>query len=120
MWNECIFTFDANILLNFYRYKTESTNTFFDFLGKLNERIFITHQACQEYFDRRLDVISEQEKAYSEISNSLEASIESPLHNTRKHPYISHKLLEELTVVSKKVKDELNARSKEYSQRLTV
>lgn len=118
LWNDCVFTFDANILLNFYRYKTESTNTFFNFLNKLDERIFITYQACQEYFERRLDVISEQEKAYSEMSNALENTIESPLHNSRKHPYISLELLEELAVVSKKVKDELNARSKEYSQRL--
>lgn len=113
IWNSCVFTFDANILLNFYRYKAETTITFFSLLEKLKERSQVTWQACQEYFDNRLDVISEQEKAYSEVRDSLQRSIEEPLQNQRKHPYISSELLEELSSISLKIKDELNARSKE-------
>lgn len=118
VWSNCIFTFDANILLNFYRYKAETTSTFFDLLSKLDERSFLTYQACQEYFDKRLEIISEQEKAYADMSTSLENSIEEPLRNSRRHPYISLELLEEFSGISKKMKEELNERRKEYSQRL--
>lgn len=119
LWANCIFTFDANILLNFYRYKTETTNDFFDLLRRLNERIFLTYQAGEEYFTNRLTVISEQEKAYLEVKDAIQKNIEDPLQNSRKHPYINVELLNELTEIAKKIKDELEQRSKEYSQKIT-
>lgn len=119
IWSSCIFTFDANILLNFYRYKNDTTNTFFDLLEKLKERIYLTNQASLEYFKNRLDVISEQEKAYSEVKDSILKHIEEPLQHQRKHPHINIELLDEFKLVSNKIKSELEDRSKEYSQRLS-
>jgi hypothetical protein len=118
-WHSCIFTFDTNIFLNFYRYKAETTNTFIELLEKLGDRIFITHQACYEYFRNRLDVISEQEKAYSEVRDALQKQIEDPLQNQRKHPYLSPELLEEFLRTTAKIKQELDDRSREYSQQLS-
>jgi len=119
IWESCGFTFDTNILLNFYRYKNDTTNTFFDLLDKLKDRIYLTHQVCQEYFRNRLDVISEQEKAYSEVRDSIQKNVEEPLQNQRKHPYVTTALLAELQEITTKIKNELDTRSKEYSQRLS-
>jgi hypothetical protein len=119
LWNTSVFSFDANILLNFYRYKNETTNDFFELLKKLKDRIIITYQASSEYFDNRLDVISEQEKAYSEVRDAIQKQIEEPLQHQRKHPHINSDLLDEFTKVASNVKDELNNRSEEYSQRIS-
>jgi len=119
LWNTCVFSFDANILLNFYRYKSETTNTFFDLLENLSDRVKLTHQAATEYFENRLDVISEQEKAYSEVRDAIQKQIEEPLQNQRKHPHISPELYQELTSATEKVKNELEERSQEYSQRIS-
>lgn len=119
IWNNCLFTFDANILLNFYRYKNETSNTFFEILEKLKDRIYITYQASSEYFSNRLDVISEQDRAYSEVRDAIKKHIEDPLQNQRKHPYISTELLDEFNGISKKIKEELESRSKDYSHRLS-
>lgn len=119
LWKSCIFTFDANILLNFYRYKSETTNTFFDLLDNFSDRVMLTYQAGTEYFENRLDVISEQEKAYSEVRVSIEKHVEDPLQSQKKHPHISPELYAELAAVTEKVKNELDKRSKEYSQRIS-
>lgn len=119
LWNSSIFSFDANILLNFYRYKSDTTKDFFEILDSIKDRIIITYQACSEYFDNRLDVISEQEKAYSEVRDAIQKQIEEPLKHQRKHPHISTELLEEFNLIASKVKDELNKRSEQYSQRIS-
>lgn len=71
IWKNSIFTFDANILLNFYRYRAETTSTFFNLLEKVKDRTWLTNQAVQEYFNNRLIVISEQEKAYSDLKEGI-------------------------------------------------
>jgi|GEM_PF-1550810 len=119
VWKSCIFTFDANILLNFYRYTNETTSVFFQLLDKLIGKIQITHQACDEYFENRLNVISEQEHAYSEVKDALERNVEEPLMNARKHPHINDHLLNELTATTKKVKEELDLRSQEYAKKIS-
>ena len=119
IWKNSIFTFDANILLNFYRYRTETTTTFFSLLEKVKERTWLTNQAVQEYFNNRLNVISEQEKAYSDLKESITKNIEDPLNNQRKHPYIGQELLDEFKTISTKLKSELDFRSQEYSKRLS-
>jgi len=119
LWNSCIFTFDANILLNFYRYKNETTNSFFDLLENLADRVQLTYQATCEYFDNRLDIISKQEKTYSEVRDAIQKQIEDPLQNQRNHPHINNELLIEFVLVAEKVKNELDERSKEYSQRIS-
>jgi hypothetical protein len=119
VWKNSIFTFDANILLNFYKYRAETTTTFFSLLEKVKDRSWLTNQAVQEYFNNRLIVISEQEKAYSDLKESISNNVEDPLNNQRKHPYIGHDLLEEFKLISSKLRAELDARSKEYSKRLS-
>lgn len=118
-WDSCIFSFDANILLNFYRYTADTTAAFFDLLEKFRDRIYITYQACEEYFENRLDVISEQEKAYSEVINAMQKSVLEPLLHERKHPHINSDLLNELTTVTIKVTEELDKSSKEYSKKIS-
>ena len=118
IWENSTFTFDANILLNFYRYRIETTNTFLSLIEKLNDKVWLTNQSVQEYFNNRLTVISEQEKTYSDLKESITKNVEEPLNNQRKHPYISQELLDEFKVVSNKIKVELDIRSQEYSTKL--
>ncbi len=48
MWQECIFVFDANVLLNIYRYTSETREELFDILESLKERTWLPHQAMLE------------------------------------------------------------------------
>jgi len=75
LWNDCIFSFDANILLNIYRYTPEARERFFEILDKFEERVWVTHQAAYEYHRNRISVISNQLKPYGEIQNCLDKSL---------------------------------------------
>ena len=117
LWENSLFTVDTNILLNFYRYKSETTTEFFSLFEKLKERIILTYQVSAEYFDERLTVISEQEKTYSDLASDFTKKIEEPLSHQRKHPYINPVLLEKLTELGTEIKKDLNERSKEHTKR---
>ena len=75
LWQNCVFSFDANILLHVYRYTPKTRERFFEILRGLKDRIFITHQAAYEYQKDRLGVISQQLRAYEDIQAKLEKSV---------------------------------------------
>jgi len=87
MWQEGIFTFDANVLLNIYRYSPETRERFFEVLQRLKERIWVPHQAAHEYHKHRLDEISNQFRTFEDIEKHLNTSLKELEDNHRKHPF---------------------------------
>lgn len=76
LWQECIFSFDANVLLNIYRYSPATTENFFSILERLHERVWIPHQAALEYQKNRLNVISQSHQ----LSKGLQETIKSKIN----------------------------------------
>lgn len=72
MWEDCIFAFDTNVLLNIYRYTKETQSSFFQVLEGLKERIWIPHQVAIEFFDNRDDVIRQQAGVYAKIDDLID------------------------------------------------
>jgi len=90
-WQKDFFSFDANVLLNLYRYTPKTRDAFFYLLDKLKDRVWISYQAAYEYQKNRLDVINKQREAYDEIKNVLEkkkGEIEAKLNEFKRHPYL--------------------------------
>ena len=90
-WNEGIFSFDANVLLNLYRYSTKTTTELLGILKHLEPQLWLTHQAGFEYLNNRLHVISQQKVAYGEIKSILNKKYEelcSELNSYKKHSTI--------------------------------
>ncbi len=111
LWEEGIFVFDTNMLLNVYRYTQKTRNRYFEILDLLKKRnqIWIPHQVAYEYQENRIDVIQGQLDAYAEVSNILQTTwqkLESSLEPyKRKHGFIdADKLAEELTSAIKNAK----------------
>ncbi|MDQ3258269.1 MAG: PIN-like domain-containing protein [Acidobacteriota bacterium] len=92
MWRLCVFAFDANMLLNIYRYTPETQEKFFAILERLKKRIWISHQAASEYFKRREDVIKSQLKVYEDVAAKLDSDLEKLAkqleESCRRHPSI--------------------------------
>lgn len=90
-WEKDIFCFDANVLLNLYRYSPSTRGAFFSLLEKIRDRIWITYQAASEYQKNRLLVINAQKEAYKDIRETLvkkKGEIETKLNSFKKHPYL--------------------------------
>ena len=118
LWKNALFTLDANILLNLYRYSDTTREEFFKILKKIKDRIWIPHQSAQEFFNNRLDVISQQEKSYEETISSLK-EIEEKFHNSRQHPFLDEKLLKEFTSLNKEICEQLEKNKKPHNDRIT-
>ncbi|KYC41977.1 hypothetical protein WA1_18345 [Scytonema hofmannii PCC 7110] len=108
IWKNCIFSFDANVLLHIYCYTPETRKRFFDILHRFQERIWLTHQVAYEYQKNRIYVISKFLKAYEDIENILIKKLQEIrsefAHDYRKHPFIKpQEIIENLEIVTEKI-----------------
>lgn len=100
IWDKALFVFDTNLLLNLYRYTTDTRDKILDVMKKVSERIWIPYQVGWEYFNNRLKVIDEVSNGYDAIKkliSNYKNDFEKNLNNNFKHhPYINRDVLKEL------------------------
>ena len=116
LWDACTFTFDANILLNLYRYSESTRDVFFNILDGLKDRIWLTNQACYEFHHHRLDVINEQREAYSKIDKALTRLMEDIKKDFSRHPHIAIKELDKKFRSISKYLDELSRKHPDHAK----
>jgi hypothetical protein len=92
-WENGVFAFDANTLLNLYRYTDSTRKDFLSALKTIKNKLFLPYQAAYEYHNNRLDVIEWIEKAYEDLYDLFPDNFTKNLKNTiyqyKKHPTIS-------------------------------
>jgi PIN domain-containing protein len=108
-WRSATFVFDANVLLNLYRYSDEATDEFLVLLASIGERAWLPEQCAYELLANRFNVISEQSSEYSKTSDHFD-ELTKKFANKRGHPFISGKNLQTLEKVIKDVQKELSER----------
>lgn len=74
IWENALFVFDTNALLNLYRYQEETKNDFFQVLDKISNRIWIPHHVALEFQRNRLNVICEQKELFSKTQKAIDAT----------------------------------------------
>ncbi len=70
-----------------------------------------------EFFDNRLNVISQQEKAYEDAISSLKA-VEQEFKNSRQHPFISKKSLKKFSALTEEICGELDTNKEFHNKRI--
>lgn len=113
IWDNGIICFDANVLLNLYRYSNDTRKALLDLVKKFSSQICLPHQSALEYNRNRYEVIADQEKAYKEFISKI-GQIESDLQSTSKPPFLSNKLHTSLKKVFKEVNSEVESSIKKY------
>jgi hypothetical protein len=113
IWSEGLIAFDANVLLNLYRYSDETREEFLRILNLFKEKLILPNRAAQEFFSNRLDVIVKQEMSYVETLGEIK-KLEDKFANARQHPFLSQDLLARLTKLFREVAEELEVRQKQY------
>ncbi len=78
LWRQALFAFDANMMLNLYRYSETTRDQFLRILGsaEIRDRIWLPHQAALEYQRNRFTVIDTQRAAYRQIRDGLDKALE--------------------------------------------
>lgn len=118
LWEECFFAFDANLLLNLYRYSAETRNSFLGVFKSIADRCWMAYQAALEFHENRLQVIDEQIAAYKRFHNPL-SDFEAALANKRTHPFLAPETLDGLKNAVLNVQQELDRRKQEYEKLLS-
>ena len=90
LWKACLFVFDSNTLLNMYRYSRETVNTYFDVLNELKKKkqLWIPYQVGYEFYENRINVISEYEKSYDEILSIIKKAKSDIEDKYKEHPFL--------------------------------
>ena len=116
-WRSSLFVFDANVLLNMYRYSDETRGVFFNFFSKYQSRIWLPNRAAEEYFENRHNVISQQEKAYEETISTIRI-LQKNLSNARHHPFLKDETMEKVSILFSSLIDELEENKAIHSRRI--
>jgi predicted RNA-binding Zn ribbon-like protein len=101
LWAECTFVFDANVLLNLYRYQTSTRDALFEAMENVKERVWIPFQVGMEFQINRLKVIADQHKRFGDVRRSVNRAVDGlrkeleGLQLKKRHSYIDpDKLIE--------------------------
>lgn len=120
-WNKGTFAFDANSLLNLYRYSELTRKDFISALKtiKTKTKLFLPFQAAYEFHSNRIKVIDGIESTYTTINELLEDNFSKvilpQLNQFKKHPsIIIQKIIKLYEDFRTKVNSELNAQNKNH------
>ncbi|AFY29071.1 PIN-like domain-containing protein [Cyanobium gracile] len=118
VWDTSLFVFDANILLNLYRYSDTTRSEFLRILEKIKYRAWLPYRAAEEYFNNRLSVIDQQERSYEDTTKSIN-SLRSDLENARQHPFVSSETMGKVNRVFEELCEELNHNKSVHTARIS-
>lgn len=118
-WDTSLYVFDANILLNLYRYSSSTSKEFIEILKKLKKRVWLPHRAVEEYLKNRLSVINAQENEYENKIKEME-KFSQAFENTRQHPFVSKQLMKEVNNVFTRLRNELEQNKKLHEDRIKM
>lgn len=116
-WKKSLISYDANVLLNLYRYSNNTRVEFIKLMKLLSNRSWLSNQVVFEYFNNREDVIASQRKAYETARKSSDSLIDS-IKSERSHPFVSEDTLRELDTVIERLNRELDSSRLAVDQRL--
>ncbi|MEW4529003.1 PIN domain-containing protein [Maioricimonas sp. JC845] len=117
LWRTAKFAFDANVLLNLYRYSNDTRESFLAIMREHRDRLWIPHHAALEFLRQRPTVIAGQAKKYEQLRKDI-AQIRKTLETDRQHPFLSDESQDALFGVFEKVQDELQDREEKLYSRL--
>lgn len=93
LWKDCLFVFDTNTLLNMYRYSRNTVDEYFKVLKELKkkEQLWIPYQVGYEFYEERINVISDYEGSYDSVLRILDKAKKDIEESYKNHPFLDLK-----------------------------
>lgn len=118
-WTKGVFVFDANTLLNLYRYTEQTSKDFLSAIEALKDKIYLPYQAAHEFHNNRQSVINNMQAAYDFLGKTIEDNYQDNLlknvNQFKKHPTIDINKIKKLhDEFVKQVKIELKKQEKAH------
>jgi len=117
LWKNCLFVFDTNTLLKMYRYSRTTVDKYFYALNDLKKKkqLWIPYQVGYEFYENRINVISEYEKSYDEILSIIQNAKSKIEAKSAEDKYKDHPLLD-LSDIKKEMDEGLSSVEKKIEQ----
>lgn len=77
IWKEALVVIDTNVILNFYRYSSDTRNEVWKILDKIKSRLWIPYQVCIEYSRNKDIVIERVENSLTKIETEISKQFHS-------------------------------------------
>lgn len=119
LWQDATFSFDASALLDLYRFSVTSRDELLKLMSEFQDRIWIPHQAAQEFHENRITVIEDVHKTSDIILKLISGALENLDKESKQHPYISTDLVAKISPRLKEVLTELNEVKERHPDLLT-
>lgn len=117
IWKDGQIVVDANVLLDLYRYSDEARDAFLQLLTNHITRVWLPHQAAEEYFRNRPNVINEQSKSYDTTINNI-SELHDSFNQKNRHPFLTSELLIEVETLFGRLNEQLEKAKKSHINRL--
>ncbi|MER7769879.1 PIN domain-containing protein [Kitasatospora sp. NPDC096140] len=115
--SEGIVVFDANVLLNLYRYTEETRDSLFAVMGALGERLWVPHQALDEFWrnrestlntpaDNARDAVASLEKSGRSAADAISVWVKSVALPEERHAELSSQLADAFENVQRVIKEQ--------------
>lgn len=83
LWENAVFVFDTNVLLNLYRYSAKTRMSLLTAFDNLAGRVWIPYQVAYEYMRKRCEVIYETVQRYDQFQKEIEQFVEKTMGTLR-------------------------------------
>lgn len=118
IWDNGIFVFDTNVLLNLYRYSEKSRNDFLEVLTNYKDRLWIPYQVGLEYHSDRIGVVINSDNAYEQLGKKLRLEVDKLVNSIvstyKRHPYINiDGISERINACTNEIIENLNKKREE-------
>ena len=118
LWENGLFVFDTNVLLDLFRYSDETVNALIDNISNLGMRVWIPYRVSLEYHRNLNEVISSQINSYKRTIETLE-EFKKQLDAKRSHPFLDNKLHDEIRAFCEKFDSVLSDKKDEVELLIT-
>jgi predicted nucleic acid-binding protein len=118
LWEKALFVFDANVLLDLFRYSDDTVNALIQNISNLGKRVWIPYRVSLEYHRNLNEVISTQINSYKRTIEILE-EFKKQLDEKRSHPFLDKNLHDEIKAFCEKFESELSKKKDEVELLIT-
>lgn len=111
LWENCIFVFDTNILLDLYRFSETTRKDFLKILKYISDRIWIPYQVGFEFYNNRIDVIKGEIDKYDKFIDNIKTTLnksENEIVSKKSHPYLDLKLINNISNMIEEENENIN------------
>ncbi|MCC8061911.1 MAG: PIN domain-containing protein [Rikenellaceae bacterium] len=124
VWDKGVFCYDANVLLNLFRYSEQTRDKVIESMEYFRERTVLPYQACYEYLRNRREVETDMLNSYDAIGKFVEGQVNAlksgEIARYRKHCALDMEkdIIKPLEAAVKKIIEKLEDKKSKHSEYL--